>query len=126
MSALNAAVRTNDTDLRDPMTGRILPLAATWPLGRDDRCDALGSVADARGQLRAGTCGAEALVRAWIPGVSRPLLFCGHHFRVHEPALAQIGAYVHDERNRLTPVRDLPAPGPESRPAGVGWRLQEQ
>lgn len=88
-------------DLRDPATGTLLPLAATRPLGKQDRCDARGSVPNAKGRLSPGTCGAEALVRAWIPRVSRPLLFCGHHFRSHEPKLVQLGAYVHDERDRL-------------------------
>lgn len=89
-------------DLRDP-SGRILPLAATRPLSKQDRCDAKGSVPDAKGRrMQPGTCGVEALVRAWIPRVDRPLYFCGHHFRTHEPQLLQIGAFVHDERDRLS------------------------
>lgn len=124
MSPVAAAAATNHADLRDPISGVIVPLAADWPLGKDERCDALGSVANAHGRLRAGTCGAEALVRAWIPGISRPLLFCGHHFRIHEAALAQIGAYVHDERDRLDSVRDLPAPGPG--PSRVGRPMLQE
>jgi hypothetical protein len=97
--------RTDRPDLRDPSTGRVLPLAATRPLTKHDRCDALGSVPDAKGRrMRPGTCGVEALVRAWIPRVDRPLFFCGHHFRLHEPRLLQAGAYVHDERHRLAPA----------------------
>lgn len=100
MSAFAAPETVDLPTLRDPSTGMVLPLAATRPLGPRDRCDSPGSVADRKGRLRRGACGASALVRAWIPRVSRPLLFCGHHFRRYEPELLQIGAYVHDERAR--------------------------
>lgn len=98
MSPLATPETIPSVEFRDPSTGTVLPLEATRPLGKDERCDALGSVPDKRGRLRPGSCGAEALVRAWIPRVGRPLLFCGHHFREHEPKLLQIGAYIHDER----------------------------
>ncbi len=97
-------------DLRD-RTGRIVPLAATRPLTKSDRCDAPGSVPDARGRrMEPGTCGVEALVRAWIPAVDRPLYFCGHHFRQHEPHLLQLGAFVHDERDRLVAAAETSEP----------------
>lgn len=56
------------------------------PLRLADRCD---------------SCGAQAFVAAQIPGASSELLFCGHHFRRHESALAASGARIHDERDRI-------------------------
>ncbi len=59
--------------------------APTAQLTRQDRCD---------------RCGAQAYVRATLPGGS-DLLFCGHHFRAHEAALVGAGASVLDERHRI-------------------------
>lgn len=124
MNTVAATEATEHADLRDPITGMIFPLEAAWPLHPGDRCDAPGSVAGADGRLHSGTCGAEALVRAWIPGISRPLFFCGHHFRIHQPALARIGAYVHDERSRLNSASGLPAPVSRTHPAGH-WTMHQ-
>ncbi len=56
-------------------------------LTRQDRCD---------------RCGAQAYVRATLPGPdSLALHFCGHHFRAHELALIAAGAQIVDERHRL-------------------------
>lgn len=55
-------------------------------LTRQDRCD---------------RCGAQAFVRATLPGDGLALLFCGHHFRAHELALVAAGAEILDERHRL-------------------------
>ena len=66
-----------------------MPVATSQPatLTRQDRCD---------------RCGAQAYVRATLPGVDGvPLLFCGHHFRAHELALVAAGAEIVDERHRL-------------------------
>ena len=50
-----------------------MPVATSQPatLTRQDRCD---------------RCGAQAFVRATLPGDGLSLLFCGHHFRAHELA----------------------------------------
>ena len=65
-----------------------MPVATSQPatLTRQDRCD---------------RCGAQAYVRAVLPGVGSSLLFCGHHFRAHELALVAAGAEIVDERHRL-------------------------
>lgn len=56
-------------------------------LTRQDRCD---------------RCGAQAYVRATLPGSDGlQLLFCGHHFRAHELALLAAGAEILDERHRI-------------------------
>jgi hypothetical protein len=56
-------------------------------LSRQDRCD---------------RCGAQAYVRATLPGDDGlQLLFCGHHFRAHELKLVAAGATVLDERHRI-------------------------
>lgn len=64
-----------------------MPVATSQPatLTRQDRCD---------------RCGAQAYVRAVLPGVGA-LLFCGHHFRAHELALLAAGAEIVDERHRI-------------------------
>lgn len=59
--------------------------APTAELTRQDRCD---------------RCGAQAFVRATFDG-DLTLLFCGHHFRGHQDALAAAGAHVLDERHRI-------------------------
>lgn len=48
------------------------------PLTRHDRCD---------------RCSAAAQVRALLPGGGE-LMFCGHHARVHESRLREIGAQL--------------------------------
>jgi hypothetical protein len=58
---------------------------ATAQLSRQDRCD---------------RCGAQAFVKATLPGAG-DLLFCGHHFRAHELKLVAAGATVQDERHRI-------------------------
>ncbi len=66
-----------------------MPVATSQPetLTRQDRCD---------------RCGAQAYVRAALPGGDGlALLFCGHHFRAHELALVAAGAEILDERHRL-------------------------
>lgn len=63
---------------------------ATPELTRQDRCD---------------RCGAQAYVRATLPGQGGDLLFCGHHFRAHESALVGAGASVRDERHRIDQER---------------------
>ena len=66
----------------------------TATLTRQDRCD---------------RCGAQAYVRATLPGADGlALLFCGHHFRNNELALLAAGAEILDERHRLDEAASTP------------------
>ena len=58
---------------------------AAKPLTLSDRCD---------------SCGAQAFVSVSFPTGS-DLLFCGHHYRQHETALAAQGGEARDERHRI-------------------------
>jgi hypothetical protein len=62
------------------------PSAGHAPLQLSDRCD---------------SCGAQAFVAVQLDGTAAELLFCGHHYRRHETALAAAGARIHDERSRI-------------------------
>lgn len=66
------------------MTGAMAP---SRPLTAIDVCD---------------RCGAQAYVRAVLPG-SGELLFCAHHGRQHADALAKIAIEIQDESQRLKP-----------------------
>jgi hypothetical protein len=61
-------------------------LAPTKPLTAVDRCD---------------RCGAQAYVRVLLPS-ARELLFCAHHNRQHEEALAKVAVEIQDETERLS------------------------
>ena len=62
----------------------------TAPLTAHDRCD---------------RCGAQAYVRATLPGGTE-LLFCGHHGNEHRPNLLVAGAALHDETEKLLIARE--------------------
>ena len=49
---------------------------------------------------RCDRCGARAAVRAVLPG-GADLLFCAHHGREHEAALAAAGATIRDETGTI-------------------------
>jgi hypothetical protein len=61
------------------------------PPARTDRCDAPAVVGRQGGRTDRGACGAQGSVRAVLPS-GRDLVFCGHHGREHEAALAAAGA----------------------------------
>ena len=63
------------------------------PLTAHDRCD---------------RCGAQAYVRATLPG-GTALLFCGHHGNAHRPSLLVAGASIHDETDKLLVRRESSA-----------------
>ncbi len=63
------------------------------PLTAQDRCD---------------RCGAQAYVRATLPGGTE-LLFCGHHGNEHRPALLKAGAAIVDETDKLLVARESSA-----------------
>jgi hypothetical protein len=54
---------------------------------------ALASPTQLNAQDRCDRCGAQALVRAVLPGGGE-LLFCGHHGRMHADALAKVALTV--------------------------------
>ena len=55
------------------------------PLTAADRCD---------------RCGAQAYLRAVLPGGGE-LLFCGHHATEHEDRVRELAVEVDDERDRI-------------------------
>jgi len=70
---------------------------------------ATSSPATLNRQHRCDRCGAQAYVRAILPGSDGlALLFCGHHFRAHELALVAAGADILDERHRLDEQAGVP------------------
>ena len=50
---------------------------------------------------RCDRCGAQAYVRAVLPGGAE-LLFCAHHGREHSEKLREVAVEVQDETSRLT------------------------
>ncbi len=65
------------------------------PLTLADRCDASAVVGGPNGRTGRGACGAQGFIRAVLPS-GNDLVFCAHHGREHEAALAAAGATVHD------------------------------
>jgi hypothetical protein len=75
------------------------PTAA--PLTLADRCDAAAVLGGPDGRTGRGPCGAQAFVRAVLPS-GNDLVFCAHHGREHEVALAAAGATIHDETIKIS------------------------
>jgi hypothetical protein len=73
---------------------------AVAPLTLADRCDAPAVVGAPNGRKARGACGAQAYVRAVLPG-GHDLVFCAHHGREHEAALAAAGATIRDDSGVL-------------------------
>ena len=69
------------------------------PLTRHDRCDCSALEGDQSGNVRLGSCGAQARVRVTMTTGSQ-ILFCGHHYAHHRPKITQV-AVVHDEREQF-------------------------
>jgi len=63
---------------------------SSYELNSADRCD---------------SCGAQAYVRATMPGGSE-LLFCAHHASKHRDKLTGLGATWHDETAKLHAAND--------------------
>jgi len=61
-------------------------LAPTQPLTAADVCD---------------RCGAQAYVRVMLPN-SLELMFCAHHSREYQAALAKVASEIQDETQRLS------------------------
>jgi hypothetical protein len=83
--------------------------AAPRGIGRPDVTTAVARDAALTAADRCDRCGAQAYVRAELPGGGE-LLFCAHHGRKHADELAKIALYIHDETDRLA---DTPATAPE-------------
>ena len=67
-----------------------------------DRCDAPAVVGRPRGRTGRGACGAQGFVRAVLPS-GKELVFCAHHGRRHEAALAAAGAAIDDRTGAVGP-----------------------
>ena len=74
--------------------------SAVPPLTASDRCDASALVGGPDDTTARGACGAQAYVRAVLPS-GRDLVFCAHHGRTHEAALAAAGATIRDESDTI-------------------------
>ena len=74
------------------MTGAMAP---SRPLTAMDLCD---------------RCGAQAYVRAVLPG-SGELFFCAHHWRRHADVLGKIATEIQDETDRLQSGNAAGTPG---------------
>jgi len=70
------------------------------PLKLADRCDAPAVVDGSNGRPGRGACGAQGFIRAVLPS-GNDLVFCAHHGREHEAALAAAGATLRDETGTL-------------------------
>ena len=73
---------------------------AVAPLALPDRCDAAAVVVGPNGRRGRGACGAQGFIRAVLPS-GDDLVFCAHHGREHEAALAAAGATIRDETRRI-------------------------
>ena len=78
------------TTTTQPATDSTTTTSTAAPLTAADRCD---------------RCGAQAYVRATLPG-GTDLLFCGHHGNAHRPSLLVAGASIHDETDKLLVARE--------------------
>ena len=87
------SIATVDRDVRSAA-----PTVA--PLTLTDRCDASAVVGGPNGSTGRGACGAQAFIRAVLPS-GRDLVFCAHHGREHEAALAAAGATIRDETGTI-------------------------
>ena len=72
------------------------------PLTLTDRCDAPAVVGGPNGRIGRGACGAQGFLRAVLPS-GGDLVFCAHHGREHEAALAASGATIRDETATIDP-----------------------
>jgi hypothetical protein len=70
------------------------------PLTLADRCDASAVVGKPNGRTGRGACGAQGFVRAVLPS-GNDLIFCAHHGREQEAALAAAGASIHEETGTI-------------------------
>lgn len=86
-------IATVDDDIRSAA-----PAVAGLTLA--DRCDAPAVVFGPNGRTGRGACGAQGFIRAVLPS-GDDLVFCAHHGREHEAALAAAGATIRDETGTI-------------------------
>ena len=70
------------------------------PLTLTDRCDAPAVVGGPNGRTGRGACAAQGFIRAVLPS-GNDLIFCAHHGREEEAALAAAGAAIRDETGKI-------------------------
>ena len=78
----------------------ILTAPTVVPLTLADRCDAPAVVGGPNGRTGRGPCGAQGFIRAVLPS-GNDLVFCAHHGREHEAALAAAGATIRDQTGTI-------------------------
>ena len=86
-------IATVDDDIRSAA-----PTVAGLTLA--DRCDAPAVVGGPDGRTGRGACGAQGFIRAVLPS-GNDLVFCAHHGREQEAALAATGATIRDETDAI-------------------------
>jgi len=84
----------------DKDVSRAAPIVA--PLALTDRCDASAVAGAPNGRTGRGACGAQGFIRAVLPS-GNDLIFCAHHGREQEAALAAAGATIRDETGAINP-----------------------
>ena len=77
-----------------------LAASTVAPLTLADRCDARAVVGGPNGRTGRGACGAQGFIRAVLPS-GNDLVFCAHHGREQEAALAATGATIRDETDGI-------------------------
>src|SRR3712207_3551569 len=87
------SIATRDADVASAAPAVAPPTLA-------DRCDASAVVGGPDGRTGRGACGAQGFIRAVLPSGS-DLVFCAHHGREHEAALAAAGATIRDETDTI-------------------------
>jgi hypothetical protein len=96
-STLNGRIQLSTATLNEDV---ILSAPAIAPLTLADRCDAPAVVGGANGRTGRGPCGAQGFIRAVLPS-GFDLVFCAHHGREQEAALAAAGATIHDQTGQI-------------------------
>ena len=91
---MTMSIATVDEDVRSA-TPTVAPLILA------DRCDASAVVGGPNGRTGRGACGAQGFVRAVLPS-GNDLVFCAHHGREQEAALAAAGATIRDQSSELS------------------------
>jgi len=58
---------------------------------------------------RCDQCGSQAWVRAWINSAKSDLLFCAHHWHVHEAKFVAAGGIWVDDSDKINAKLDVSA-----------------
>jgi len=94
------------------MSSDFAPIPATIPTSDAEACEPVAGGEPAWLAERACCCSARPRFRVLLPGGADgnvDLLFCGHHFRLSAPRLADLGAWVYDCANTMTAASDWTA-----------------